>query len=112
MDAQRQAMLSVFRASGISRATYVAEVAAVARASAAEGEYSASGKLYELVGKALGSLGNEQHLHVHTSDPSILASQTRLAQLTDAQLMEMAQMRRVREAEVVSVAPGDDPLFS
>jgi hypothetical protein len=126
ISAQRDMMMAVFRQAGINRANYVMEVAAVARAAAAEGEYAPAMKGYELVGKALGALGNENHLHLHAGagglDVAALAQTTRMAQLTDAQLLDLAQMRDAREVEVVHepvvAEPAaalaevpDDPLF-
>lgn len=132
ISAQRSAMLAVFRAAGMTRASYLLELAAVSRAAAAEGEYAPAMKGYELLGKTLGVLGAENHLHLHGGGSSgdgvsALAQATRMAQLSDAQLAELAGLREAREVEVIvappepeapavseavpEAVPADDPLF-
>ncbi len=136
IEAQRDAMLTVFRQAGINRATYINEVAQVARAAAAEGNFGPAAKLYELVGKSMGLLGGDRHLHLHGAGagvamgpdgaPGVMGVRS-MAQLTDEQLLALAQetatpvdVVAVRDAEFEGVeagvevgpaVPGDDPLF-
>lgn len=137
IEAQRDAMLATFRQAGISRATYLMEVANVARAAAAEGEYGPAARLYEIVGKGMGVLGGDRHLHLHGAGSGGadgmagvggVVGVRSVAQLTDDQLLALAQEHLATPVDVVAVRsggeedlgagaggaavpPGDDPLF-
>jgi hypothetical protein len=110
IEAQRSVMVAVFRAGGLSRATYLKELAEVSRAAAAEGEYGAAMKGYELLGKGLGVLVGDKHLHLHGAvggaggpDGGGLGIVRRMASLTDEQLEQLAAERDAGEAEVLGI---------
>lgn len=114
VEAQRASMLRVFQQAGITRANFALEVLSVARAAAAESQFAPAAKLYEIVGRSIGAVGGESHLHLHTADPNVLMQRERLAAMTDVELLELAEGREARQAEVVSVTAGPDeidPLF-
>jgi hypothetical protein len=108
IEAQRSVMVAVFRAGGLSRATYLKELAEVSRAAAAEGEYGAAMKGYELLGKGLGVLVGDKHLHLHgavggAGGPEGVGIVRRMASLTDEQLEQLAAERDAGEAEVLGI---------
>lgn len=105
---QQQAMRELFRQSGISLASYSMEVVAVARAAAADGDYSAAANLYKIVGQHIGALAGESHKHVHLHGaPAADANQNGDFRATsdDALRSLIAQARMqntIQEAEVIS----------
>jgi len=112
IEAQRSVMVAVFRAGGLTRANYLRELAEVSRAAAAEGEYGAAMKGYELLGKGLGVLLGDKHLHLHGTvgggaggvDDNGQGIVRRMATLTDAQLEQLAAEREASTTEVLGVS--------
>ena len=97
----REVMLTEFRRVGVSKATFLMELLSVARAAAAEGEYTPSIKAYEMIGKQLGCLvENHQHLHV-TGTASERREALALQGRSDAELEAIASRSR-SEADVLS----------
>lgn len=105
---KRQAMLAIMADEGLTQAQYAMEVVAVARMAALDGDYSASFKGYELVGKALGVFAPEthQHLHLHKGDHASLA------QASDAQLEAIIARAKEVAAIDVSARPRLEDTFS
>ncbi len=111
--AQRDAMREIFRNSGISLASYSLEVLNVARAAAAEGDYTAAFTGYKLIGQHLGAIQGEKHLHLHAAVP---AGGDLRAQ-SDAELRALIEQARqesqIKEAEVIETehtpAPEQNP---
>lgn len=84
---RRNAMLRVLAADGVTVASYVLEVRAIAAAAAEQSDYSAALRGYELIGKALGVFAPEIHQHMHLAAN---ATDADFAVLSDDQLRAIA----------------------
>lgn len=91
---QKNALQETFRQSGISLASYSLEILSVARLAAAEGDYMASLKGYELIGKHIGALSEtHNHLHLHNQQ-----NQTDLRTVPDTELRALIESARQESA--------------
>lgn len=99
-NSRTAAMLMVLAEDGITAASYIREVRAIASAAAEQSDFSAAMKGYELIGKALGSFAPEVHHHILT--PGIPKHED-LARLSDAELERLAyESAKPAQAEVIS----------
>lgn len=94
LTARTRAMAEVLAEEGVTHASYVRRVMAIADAAAEQADFSGSMKGYELIGKALGYFAAEQHLHLHGG-----AGGPDFAQLSDAQLRAMCKEAQVIKPE-------------
>lgn len=93
-------MLREFKRRGINTADWLKEIHATARVAAMEGDFNACFKGYEIIGKHLGALTGDTHLHLHAP----AAEQMR--EMTDAQLQAMIQKadERTKTIEAIVLA--------
>ena len=96
----RAAMLGELMKVGVSRSTFVQEVLSVCRAAAAEGEYVAALKGYELVGKTMGAfVENHNHLHI-TGSVSDMKTAMDLQGMSDGELEALAA-QKAKDADIL-----------
>lgn len=104
IQVQQDAMRQIFQQAGVTLASFAVEIASVARAAAAEGDYSAAANLYKLVGQHIGALQGEKHLHIHANTGTSASSQTdHRSQSDDALRALIAQARAQNEIQDATI---------
>lgn len=104
MMLERQAALRAYFAQELplTRENFAREITLVARAAAAEAEYQAAAKLYEIAGKHLGAITpageTHQHVHLHQNSP-----ENDFARATDGELQRIiAESQAARQLAPVT----------
>lgn len=107
IQVQRDAMRETFALSGVTHASLQLEMIAVARAAAAEGDYTAAGGIYKTIAQMMGAFSPELHLHQHAAPtdqtrtgPSALRAQPDDA--LRALILQARQRREIREADAAT----------
>lgn len=101
-------MVTEFKRRGLTTADWLKEIHAIARVAAYEGDYTASFRGYEIIGKHLGALTGDTHLHLHAPAPE------QMREMSDAQLQALITQAEstAKEIEATVHDPAAEALLA